>query len=137
MSSPLGGLYISSFNRCQQTKFDLSRRVRIQLDVTLAFIDKVCDNEVIVAKSRSFYVGEAQTFVANSYSIEVESGFFSSDEVATCGSSLLNLKCRVNGEFNGNKFNGQQEVNLSPNEPVSSLVNGSEQLKITLVAKPV
>ncbi|MCG9729389.1 hypothetical protein L1D44_05945 [Shewanella sp. Isolate13] len=137
MSSPLGGFYISSLNRGKQAKFDLSRRVRVRLDISLAFIEKTNDSHLLVSESRSFYVGETQTFTANSCNIVLDSGFIGSEGATPCHSSLLSLKCRVNAELNGNAFNGLQEINLCPNEPVTSLINGNERLRLTLLGKPV
>ncbi|ABZ76999.1 hypothetical protein Shal_2441 [Shewanella halifaxensis HAW-EB4] len=91
---------------------------------------------MLIAESRRFYVGERQTFTSERCCIDVESGFVDSG-LTTTPSNLLKLKCLVNCQLNDIEFNGLQEANLSPNEPVSSLVNGNEQLKITLGAKPV
>lgn len=136
MSSPLGGLYISSLNRGKQSKFDLARRGRIGLDLTLVSVDNEHGEIEIVAESRHFHVGEVQTFTSASASINIESGFLESQELSSHRSRLLSLKCQINVALNGKKFKGLQEVNLSPNEPVTCLVNGNEQLKITMAAKP-
>ncbi|GIU15137.1 hypothetical protein [Shewanella sp. MBTL60-007] len=137
MSSPLGGFYISSLNRGKQAKFDLSHRIRVQLNISLAFIEKTNDRHLLLNESRSFYVGETQTFTANSCNIDLDSGFIGSEGATPCHSSLLSLNCRVNAKLNGNVLSGLQEINLCPNEPVTSLVNGNERLRLTLLAKPV
>ncbi|WP_299806113.1 hypothetical protein [uncultured Shewanella sp.] len=132
MSSPLGGLYISSLNRNKQTKFDLSRRVYIRLDVTLEY-----NGQVLVSQYRCFYVGEAQVFDTEYASIIIKSSFIDSANSPSIQSGLLNLKCQVSCLLHDKEFNGLQELNLSPHEPLSCLVNGHERLKITLCGKPI
>ncbi|MGS0825457.1 hypothetical protein ACVBIO_06570 [Shewanella sp. 0m-8] len=124
MSSPLGGLYISSLNRNKQAKFDLSSRVYVQLNLTLTY-----NAQQLISQSRCFYVGEVQTFSIEYGSITVESSFIDS-------AGLLNLRCQVDYKQSDKAFNGLQEFNLSPHEPLSGLVNADERFKITVCAKP-
>jgi hypothetical protein len=117
MSSPLGGFYLRAAQRQQKAKFDLSNRTQVQLKLSL-----YSGEDIVVKVCSEIYVGEPQQFKGREYSVEVLSSILAS--------GLLNVVCTI---FHHGII-GKQEFNLSPNEQISSIVEASGDLKLSVSA---
>lgn len=121
MSSPLGGYYISAINRKTRASFDLAKQINVLLSVSISF-----NGEVKLTSQHELIVGNDTVVENQQLSMQISS------EILETG--LLKLDCHIN-ELTGSCCNlGQQIVNLSPNEQITTIIADSEDYKLSLMA---
>ncbi len=126
LSSPLGGFYLSAINRRSRAKFDLAAQVHISVTIAVQL-----NGESKINQQQQVCIGNSS--MVENKTIKVE---FSTEVLA---SGLLQLACTIFKKTSDNQSNylGKQELNLSPNESLSSLVEGGKSLLLTVIAAPV
>lgn len=113
----LGGFYINALNNQQRARFIAEHQIKATLMLTLEL-----RQQAKYAFEQAFTIGELVTLTESDVSIRVQS------ELTDAG--LLHLECHV---ATADK-NLKQAFYLTPNEILTSLVEGDEGLKLTVSA---
>lgn len=113
----LGGFYINALNNQQRARFIAAHQIKAAVSVTLEL-----RQQAALTFNRSFIVGESFSCTESVASIRIVS------ELTDAG--LLHLECYI---VTPDKTL-QQAFYLTPNETLTSLVEGDDAIKLTVCA---
>jgi hypothetical protein len=126
MSSPLGGFYLSAINRRTRAKFKLASQLYVSLSAELQIN---CSSEINLQED--VCIGSNSCF-ENAF-VKLE---FTTEVLST---GLLQVACSIYKKLPHDQLKciGMQELNLSPNEVVTTVVQGNTNIVLIVSASPI
>ncbi len=126
MSSPLGGVYIERLNKQKKACFQPGHQINVKLDVTL-----IVDGKLHIQDNYSVVVGDEVHIQTNNVELSIQS--YINDAQLLVAQITLNLH-EINKKYANLLL---QTVHLSPSEPITTLVEGNNNITLMMCATPI